>query len=512
MLGGVREAKRPRSSSSGRNRWKPVVMSALPLGAIAMLVGASAMAQDVDPAIDEPSVWDLAIGAHASELLTDDFINYSCGTNGGPPSLPIADWTAYQTCRLDAATGLREVYFEYDDELELFFRSRGLLTQAAVYEFTSTYSRPIIASALFDDDGFMIMLRLVTDPRVATELRELAVTLSGFLFARFGAESWTCEDLPRIEGERRYNARYEKQRCQTTDAEGHAVMMETHHYRRPGQETHDARGVETTGQFWSETRLEVSLVGDVPDREARLAAIAERGDQGPSEFELLIARAMDCPGCDLSGVNLKRANLTGANLAGANLTGANLHGAILREANLTGAVLDEANLNAADVRLATLVGASMQRVLIYRAVFDGANLDQVNLNESAGGFVSLSRTSLVDAQMLAVDLRNARITDADLRGADLRFSWAHDATFIRSDLSGALLSDTVMPRANFSRTKLIDAELLSADLIDANLRAADLSGADFSYARLSFAIMVDIVAVGTIWTNAVLPTGFTPPN
>jgi uncharacterized protein YjbI with pentapeptide repeats len=493
----LKEAKRP-----------AFARAAVCLAAIVLVAATNAEAQAPAP-IDEPSVWDLEIGDHASELPADDFANFACGTNGGPPSRPLNGWTGYQSCPPDEATGLHEVYFEYDNELELRFKARSLHTQAAVYENTSLYSRPIIASALFDDDGFFRMLRVVTDPRFDAAIRELAVTLGGFLRARLDGP-WTCEDLPKIEGEQAFGGRYEKRRCETIDSEGHAVMLETHHYRRAGQAGRNVFGVPTEGQFWSETRLEVSLVGDVPDREARLAVIAQAGVLGPSERDLLIARAANCPGCDLRGADLKRADLTGANLAGADLTGANLHEAILRQANLTGAVLDESNLNGADGRLATLAGASIQRALMYEANFDGADLSQANLTETLAGEVSLSRANLSGAKMWAVDLRNARITDADLREADLRFSWAHDAQFIRSDLSAAILSDTVMWRVNLSQTKLVAAELLSADLLEATLRGADLRDADFSYARLTLAQMAGVIADGAVWDHAALPGGFTP--
>ena len=36
-----------------------------------------------------PSVWDLELGAHATELNRRDSIDYACGTNGGAPSRPI---------------------------------------------------------------------------------------------------------------------------------------------------------------------------------------------------------------------------------------------------------------------------------------------------------------------------------------------------------------------------------------------------------------------------------------
>ncbi len=480
---------------------------ALPLSLVLFSLTAAAQ----DGPLYAPAVWDLQIGAHVSELPADQFINFACGTNGGPPSLPIDGWSAFRSCRPEDATGLFEVYFEYDNELELWAKARELLTQAATYQYTSVYSIPIIASALFDNDGFMITLRIVTDPGVPVEIRERAVTLSGFLRARYGVDSWTCRDLPQLPGEQPYLGRFEKRLCQTVDAEGHLVVMETQHYRRPGQGALDpVNNAETAGQFWSATRLEVALVGGIANRDARLAEIAARPDPGPTAKDLLVARALNCPGCDFQGANFKRANLTGANLTGANLAGANLHEANLRNADLTGANLAGANLNGADARLARLSGASLRGAMMYQAIMDGANLAGADLTEALAGYVSLARTNLSNAIMISMDLRNARINDADLRGADLRLTWAENAQMTRSDLSGAILSDTVLAGVTLVNTRLIGSDFRGADLIHANLRGADVSGADFSFARLTFAILADIIAEGTIWANAALPGGFRP--
>lgn len=46
-----------------------------------------------------------------------------------------------------------------------------------------------------------------------------------------------------------------------------------------------------------------------------------------------------CPGCDLSGANLRGANLSGADLRNANLSYADLRGTNLQNANLAGANL-----------------------------------------------------------------------------------------------------------------------------------------------------------------------------
>lgn len=484
----------------------------LSIAAVMGLLILPAAAQD-DGGLYAPSVWDLTIGDHAVDLPTEQFINFACGTNGGPPSLPLTGWTDFARCPAEAGTGLHEVFFRYDNEIELWAKAHDLLTQAATYQYTSVYSIPVIASALFDDNGFMVMLRLVTDPAVEVEIRERAITLGGFLTARFGVDGWSCADLPRLPGEEPHSGRYEKRECRLTTADGFDIYMLTEHFNRPGQlAINPVDNTATEGQFWSSTRLEMRLTNGIEDAEARLAEIAARPDPGPTERDLLAERAMNCPGCDLSGVNLKRANLTGANLAGANLTGANLHEVILNDANLEGAILVEANLNGGEFRRANLAGANLSGSMMYQAAFDGANLAGADMTEALAGFASLARTNLSDATMISMDLRNVRMNDSDLRGADLRLSWAEAAVLTRSDLTGALLSDTVLPYIVLINAKLNGVDFRGADLIGANMRGVDLSGADLSFARLTFATLADITAVGTVWENAALPGGFVPPR
>jgi uncharacterized protein YjbI with pentapeptide repeats len=474
------------------------------------------MAQEAAPdpgdrGLYAPSAWDLQIGAHATELDTAQFAKFACGTNGGPPSRPIADWTGYGECRPEATTGFREVYFEYDDELELWAKAYGLETQAALYENTSAYAIPIIASALFDEDGFMVGLRIVSDPRVSDTVRELGVTLGGYLKARYGVDGWTCTDLPRLPGESPFVGNYEKRRCEKpADDEPYRLVLETHNYRKPGQHFFDAANQVTQGEFRSEARLEVTLVGEIEDRAARLAAIAERADE-PTEKELLVRRALDCPGCDFAGADLKRADLTGANLAGANLEGANLHAAILRNANLSGANLRGTNLNGVDGRLANLSGADMYEVMMFAAAFDGADLSGVDLTRALAGQVTMPRASLVGAVAQAADFIDARLNDADFTGADLRGSRLDGAQMTRSDFTDALLNQTLMQRVNLRNAILVGADIKGADLLRADLRDSDLTNADFSLSRLTFAILSRAVLDGSVWTGAELPGGFRPP-
>lgn len=146
------------------------------------------------------NVWDIHIGEKASEI-PDGFNNYACGTNGGPPSLPLASFAEFKKCRPDA-NGLREVYFEYDDELE--YRARALEDKAEIrmYAGTTAYEFPVVASVLFDDAGLARGVRLVTDPRQhLSRDRSEFWTLANFIRQRFGDDGWQCKDLPPKEGE-----------------------------------------------------------------------------------------------------------------------------------------------------------------------------------------------------------------------------------------------------------------------------------------------------------------------
>src|SRR4051812_38330643 len=98
-------------------------------------------------------VWDLQLGAAVAQL-PDEFVDYACGTNGGPPALPLNGWSEFRRCRSEPS-GLREVYFRYDDELEYWAKANDLLGQMEQYAGTKTYGFPIVASALIDTDGIL---------------------------------------------------------------------------------------------------------------------------------------------------------------------------------------------------------------------------------------------------------------------------------------------------------------------------------------------------------------------
>jgi hypothetical protein len=70
-----------------------------------LFLGANvAGAQDAPPRAD---IWSLKLGTSAAALPRDAFIDYACGSNGGPPQRPLAGWFDYDKCPPEAS-GLRE--------------------------------------------------------------------------------------------------------------------------------------------------------------------------------------------------------------------------------------------------------------------------------------------------------------------------------------------------------------------------------------------------------------------
>ena len=201
-------------------------------------------------------VWDLPLGTPV-ETLPDEFIDYACGTNGGPPSVPLAGWRDAGRCRPEPS-GLREVYFRYDDELEYWAKANNLSTQMAQYSGTRTYGFPVTVSALIDDGGALRGIRLVSDPRSDLQNRDEAYLLRNFLTARFGRDGWACETLPPEEGETPVDGVFVKERCRKALDAGTTASLATRHLRKAGQSRLDPRtGRETTGQFESTVRFEL---------------------------------------------------------------------------------------------------------------------------------------------------------------------------------------------------------------------------------------------------------------
>ena len=227
-----------------------MILFLLAIFSILSISGASVAAEEP---LRRLEIWNLQLGIRANQL-PDEFVDYACGTNGGPPSRALTGWSDFRHCQQEAS-GLREVYFRYDDELEYWAKANNLLPQMEQYSGTKTYGFPIIASILVSDDGIVRGIRIVSDPR---EDREEAYLLRNFLSARLGREGWQCEDFPPAEGEGAVAGIFLKQRCRKQVDGETTAFLSTRHLRKPGQSRFDPQsGKETKAQFESTVRFEL---------------------------------------------------------------------------------------------------------------------------------------------------------------------------------------------------------------------------------------------------------------
>jgi hypothetical protein len=223
------------------------------LAALVLACGAHAHAQGTPKRLE---IWDIKLGTPVAQL-PDDFVDYACGTNGGPPSLPLDGWRDFMRCRPEPS-GLREVYFRYDDELEYWAKANNLLAQMEQYAGTKTYGFPIVASVLIDAGGIVKGIRIVSDPRNDADNRDDAYLLKNFLTSRLGRDGWTCEKLAPEAGETPVDGVFVKDRCSKEIDNDTSASLAARYLRKAGQTRFDPHsGRETAGQFDSTVRFEL---------------------------------------------------------------------------------------------------------------------------------------------------------------------------------------------------------------------------------------------------------------
>ena len=230
--------------------------------AVAAFLVLSANIACADDAPTRADVWTLKLGTPASALSSDAFVDYACGNNGGPPQQALTGWSEYQKCQAEP-NGLREVYFRYDDELEYWAKAHRARTLIAQYAGTKVADFPVILSGLFDANGVLAGLRIVTDPQASPQDRKQAYTLTNFFKARYGNDGWDCVDTPPAPGESPVGTLYINRRCTKLVKGDMRAVLETRFLRKPGQAEFSGSGKLTVGQFESSSRLEL-LRPDIP--------------------------------------------------------------------------------------------------------------------------------------------------------------------------------------------------------------------------------------------------------
>jgi hypothetical protein len=203
-----------------------------------------------------PKIWDIRLGSPISALPLNDFVDTACGTNGGPPARVLKSFYEFAQCPVERATGLHEVWFRYDDEMEYVARARRSEIMVRQYQANSLAGQPIITSLLIDDGGLVQGYRVVNDPRVDAQTRGNAYGLADL----FKGMAWTgleCNDLPPAVGERPIDDLFVKELCENKTG-GVVTRVEARRYYKPGQFAVDPNDNRLTeNQFESSARLEV---------------------------------------------------------------------------------------------------------------------------------------------------------------------------------------------------------------------------------------------------------------
>jgi hypothetical protein len=205
---------------------------------------------------DPGEVHGLTLGLSAASMTMDAWGELACGSNGGPPKQKLGAWSEFSKCTPEVS-GLREIAARFDDEDDYIGKAIDDPLYAAQRIGTRVAGHPVILSALFDDQGTLRGLRMISDPRATPLERRMARLLGLAVINHYGSAGWACADIAAAEGETPVGGVFIKQRCTKTTPE-RAMTVETHFLRKPGQhdidpETHDY----TQGQFESWARFEL---------------------------------------------------------------------------------------------------------------------------------------------------------------------------------------------------------------------------------------------------------------
>jgi hypothetical protein len=172
----------------------------------------------------------------------------------------------FARCPVEQRTGLREIWFIYDDEWEYIARAHRDPIEIAQYSENTLYQQPIITSILVDDAGLVQGYRVITDPKAPNDVRRDAYLLYAIFKGQFTDAPWQCTDLPPDERERPLGGVFLKASCVMV-SEHQFVRLEARRLLKPGQDLREIPRLrdQAVGDFESAVRLEVYNLAAVRD-------------------------------------------------------------------------------------------------------------------------------------------------------------------------------------------------------------------------------------------------------
>ena len=211
------------------------------------------------------TIWDVKFGEPISQIPESATALIACGTNGGPPSTPLRDFSEFATCPAEPS-GLHEVFFTYDDEQDYIARA-----MEEEYRFvqggSSIYAHPVVFTVLVDDAGLARGIRIVTDERASERDRRVAMRLADNLKGRYRDWSPDCADVPATDGQLPVGQIFIHEICTGSSPSADATMrIEATYFRKKGQTSINLETQKVQrNYFQSATRLEVVQKPYQPD-------------------------------------------------------------------------------------------------------------------------------------------------------------------------------------------------------------------------------------------------------
>ena len=255
-------------------------------------------------------------------------------------------------------------------------------------------------------------------------------------------------------------------------------------------EPEDLSGQDFSGQDLSGRNFSEAILEGARFRQAVLKG---------ARFSGAVLLGADFTGADLQGAALDRvgagralfssASLNGARLSGGDFTGARLDGADLGHAVLDAASFNQASLEGARLAGATGTGAEFQQANLTRACFEDAWLPDADCSGAVLDQARMARLQAPGLRLAGARGRGASFQGARIPGVRAEAETCLDqADFRQADLTGAslegagfpggLFTEAILERAEFSRTRLADADLRCCRAREACFAKADLTGAD----------------------------------
>jgi hypothetical protein len=231
---------------------------------MAMALAASfANATAIDPAFGQerqPRIWDVRPGTPVGDLPQEEFVDPACGTNGGPPGAPIGTFEQFAKCRPEPS-GLREIWFRYDDELEYIARAARDPDAISRTNAMLVLGQPVILSLLIDPTGLVQGYRIFTDPHADVEVRKDAYTVAVAFKANFGSDGWSCHDVAPAPGETAIDGTFVNEQCRKL-VDDQEITVASRYYYKPGQAMLDPNtGLPTVNQFESSASMQLLRAG-----------------------------------------------------------------------------------------------------------------------------------------------------------------------------------------------------------------------------------------------------------